>query len=67
MPIYEYSCAHCLKTMEIIHKMNEPAKEICPACNEPGLVKLISKSDFRLVGNGWFSGTKTIHKGMTDD
>ncbi len=54
MPIYEYRCGQCGHEMETIQKISDDPLEICPACNEPTLVKKISAAGFRLKGGGWY-------------
>ena len=49
MPIYEYQCPKCKKTIEIIQKVNDPP----PMCHGK-MKKLISKSTFHLKGSGWY-------------
>jgi putative FmdB family regulatory protein len=49
MPIYEYMCEKCGKTIEAIQKVNDPA----PECHGK-MKKLISKSSFILKGKGWY-------------
>src|SRR5260370_27636014 len=53
MPIYEYECAKCGKTIEVIQKMSDkPVKK-----HEGGggsLTKLISASGFQFKGTGWY-------------
>ena len=54
MPIYEYRCAQCGHELEVLQKISDPPREICPACNAPALQKLISPVGFRLKGSGWY-------------
>ena len=51
MPIYEYDCAECGKTWEVLQKMDAPAPA-CPNCGEPGR-KRVSAASFVLRGQGW--------------
>ncbi len=53
MPIYEYVCESCGKSLEIMQKMGEVATE-CPACHKPALKKQISAPGFQLKGTGWY-------------
>ena len=53
MPIYEYTCHRCGKTIEAIQKMSDPVVEICPTCG--GRVhKLQSAPAFQFKGRGWY-------------
>ena len=63
MPIYEYQCRACGNEHEALQKISAEPLLICPACNEPELLKKISAAGFRLKGSGWYetdfkSGTK---------
>jgi len=65
MPIYEYKCKACGHKFDKLQKINDAAFTVCPDCDEPELVKLISAAGFRLKGTGWYetdfknSGKKT--------
>ena len=52
MPIYDYKCSKCEHEIEIIQKINDKPKEVCPKCNKKGLKKQISAPSFRLKGGG---------------
>lgn len=54
MPIYEYQCPNCEHKMEALQKISDDPLTICPSCNKPDLVKLISAASFRLKGSGWY-------------
>ena len=53
MPIYEYSCKKCGKTIEVIQKFSDPILKKHPGCGGT-LTKLISASAFQLKGTGWY-------------
>jgi putative FmdB family regulatory protein len=53
MPIYEYSCAKCKKTIEVIQKMSSKSLRTHADCGGK-LTKLISRSAFQLKGTGWY-------------
>ena len=56
MPIYEYGCSACGKTIDVLQKMSDPAPAACTACGAPGtLTKQVSRSSFHLKGGGWYS------------
>lgn len=43
MPIYEYSCKKCGKTVELLQKMGtDRPGTFCPDCGEDTLVKVLS-------------------------
>jgi len=54
MPIYDYKCSNCGHEIEIIQKISDKPKTICPKCNDESLKKLISAPSFRLKGSGWY-------------
>ncbi len=55
MPLYEYSCSECLKTSEILQKVNEETPKKCPQCGASAtLKKIVSNSAFHLKGGGWY-------------
>ena len=53
MPIYEYQCAKCGKTIEVIQKMSDKPLKKHEGCGGP-LTKLISKAGFQFKGTGWY-------------
>ena len=56
MPIYAYKCSVCSSIMEIMAKMNDPAPIRCENCGvENQLQKLISRTAFKLKGDGWYN------------
>lgn len=56
MPIYEYSCQSCGKTIDVLQKVSDPTPEACTACGATGsLTKLVSRSSFVLKGGGWYA------------
>lgn len=54
MPIYEYECKVCAHKIEKLQKISDAPLLDCPACEEPGLRKLVSAVAFRLKGGGWY-------------
>ena len=53
MPIYEYACNKCGKTIEVIQKFSDPALRKHKECGGV-LTKLISASGFQFKGTGWY-------------
>ena len=53
MPIYEYSCSKCGKTIEVIQKFSDPVLKKHQGCGGT-LTKLISASGFQFKGSGWY-------------
>ena len=53
MPIYEYECAKCGRTIEVIQKMSDKPLKKHEGCGGT-LTKLISASGFQFKGTGWY-------------
>jgi len=54
MPIYEYICKSCKFEFEVLQKISDDTLKICPNCNQNSVVKLISNTNFKLKGTGWY-------------
>jgi len=54
MPIYEYQCQSCGHQFEEIQRITDPPTTCCPECKEKTVSKLISASQFKLKGSGWY-------------
>ena len=54
MPIYEYQCASCEASFELMQKIVDGPPEKCPFCGHKEVRKLISKVGFQLKGTGWY-------------
>jgi putative FmdB family regulatory protein len=64
MPIYEYRCGACGHHLEALQKMTESPLRKCPECGKSQLKRLVSASQFRLKGGGWYE-TDFKSKGET--
>jgi putative FmdB family regulatory protein len=53
MPIYEYECTKCGRTVEAWQKFSDKPLKTCRECSGR-LHKLISQSTFHLKGTGWY-------------
>ncbi len=53
MPIYEYHCAKCDRTIEVIQKMSDKPLKKHEGCGGT-LTKLISAAGFQFKGTGWY-------------
>src|SRR5580765_2515250 len=66
MPIYEYRCTACGRTVEALQKLSDAPLTECASCGG-ALEKLISRTAFQLKGGGWYSegygGGKTTSGG----
>jgi putative FmdB family regulatory protein len=65
MPIYEYSCSKCGKTIEVIQKFSDPVLKKHQGCGGK-LTKLISAAGFQFKGTGWYV-TDYANKGKNRD
>jgi putative FmdB family regulatory protein len=65
MPIYEYSCKKCGKTIEVIQKFSDPILRKHQGCGG-SLTKLVSTASFQLKGTGWYV-TDYARKGKGGD
>ncbi len=54
MPIYEYRCTSCGRTLEVIQRFDDKPLKKCTECSGT-LEKLISRSAFQLKGGGWYN------------
>ena len=54
MPIYEYQCRECGHELEKLQRISDAPLRDCPACETPGLQRLVSAAGFRLKGSGWY-------------
>jgi putative FmdB family regulatory protein len=53
MPIYEYECNKCGKTIEALQKMSDKPLKKHAGCGGT-LTKLISAAGFQFKGTGWY-------------
>jgi putative FmdB family regulatory protein len=53
MPIYEYECSKCGKTIEVLQKMTDKPLKKHQGCGG-SLTKLISAAGFQFKGTGWY-------------
>ena len=71
MPIYEYRCEACEKTVEVMQKSTDPVPAQCESCGKGPMVKQLSMSSFALKGTGWyvtdFKGGSTAKPAATSD
>lgn len=65
MPIYEYACNKCGKTIEVIQKFSDPILKKHQGCGG-SLTKLVSTSGFQFKGTGWYV-TDYARKGKAGD
>jgi putative FmdB family regulatory protein len=64
MPIYEYECAKCGATIEVIQKMSDKPLKKHEGCGG-ALTKLVSAAGFQFKGTGWYV-TDYARKGSGD-
>ncbi len=71
MPIYQYQCADCGHSLEVLQKMSDPKLLDCPECGASALKKQVTSAAFKLKGTGWYetdfknSGKKTAESAPT--
>jgi putative FmdB family regulatory protein len=54
VPIYEYRCTNCGHRTDILHGVNQPGPNFCPACGaEATMRKTISAPSVHFKGSGW--------------
>lgn len=54
MPTYVYECKACTHGFEKILPVKEyDTPQVCPECQSPEVVRVVSCTNFTLVGDGW--------------
>jgi putative FmdB family regulatory protein len=53
MPLYEYLCGSCGRTIEVIQSYSDPLLKICDRCGGE-LKKLMSAPAVQFKGSGWY-------------
>ena len=72
MPLYEYHCSKCDKTIEVMRKFSDPPLTEHEDCGGT-LERLLSAPAFQLKGTGWYvtdyakAGTKPASKGESGE
>jgi putative FmdB family regulatory protein len=54
MPMYEYVCGGCGHHVEVLQKISDLPLIHCKHCQKDQLERLVSRSGFRLKGEGWY-------------
>jgi putative FmdB family regulatory protein len=54
MPLYEYQCDACGNRFEQIRKFSDPVVDVCPACGERKVQKLVSSPAIQFKGSGFY-------------
>jgi putative FmdB family regulatory protein len=54
MPLYEYQCQNCGRTLEKRQKFSDPELTECPHCGGR-LEKLLSAPAVQFKGGGWYA------------
>jgi putative FmdB family regulatory protein len=64
MPIYDYLCANCGQTTEVIHGIDAPGPRFCPACGAEGtLRKAFVTPTVHFKGSGWAKKDRSSSSG----
>ena len=53
MPLYEYLCGSCGRTIEVIQSYSDPLLKVCDRCGGE-LKKLMSAPAVQFKGSGWY-------------
>jgi putative FmdB family regulatory protein len=53
MPLYEYCCTDCNKSLEVIQKFSDPDPADCSECGGR-LERVLSAPAIRFKGSGWY-------------
>lgn len=64
MPLYEYQCQNCGRTLEKRQKFSDPELTECPHCGGK-LEKLLSAPAVQFKGGGWYADLYSSSKGGT--
>ena len=54
MPIYEYHCESCDEDFEKLVRPSGEEPTDCPKCGAESIKRLISNTNFKLKGSGWY-------------
>lgn len=65
MPLYEYRCAECGNTVEVIQKVSDLPLSECTACGGE-LERLLSASAIQFKGSGWYVSEYARKNGPQD-
>jgi len=70
MPLYEFHCVHCQKTVELMLSLSSANPDLCPNCHQTGsMEKLISRVNFKMIGSGGYKADfkkKTFQSPLND-
>jgi putative FmdB family regulatory protein len=55
MPTYEYRCGTCTHQFEVFARMSDPDPEVCEACGEPTLEKVLFPVAVHYKGSGFYN------------
>ena len=53
MPLYDYECDKCKTVREFYMDVNSVTIPVCETCGNY-MIRLISKTNFKLLGDGWY-------------
>lgn len=54
MPVYEYECPNCKKTLELTQSLSDRTVPDCDSGCNVKMERVLSKSSFHLKGGGWY-------------
>ena len=68
MPIYEFRCKKCNEISSFIMKISDThPPEGCQSCQSDSLVKIMSRTNFVLKGQGWYETDFKDKKNQTKE
>lgn len=55
MPIYAYKCSACGLQQDVMQKMSDAQRTVCPGCSQETFAKQLTAAGFQLKGNGYYA------------
>jgi len=55
MPLFDYRCSECGKTVERLEKFSAPSERPCDCAQLGVLKRQLSAGSFHLKGTGWYA------------
>src|ERR1700752_4489591 len=55
MPIYAYKCESCGYGRDVLQKISDPVRTVCPTCGQESFAKQLTAAGFQLKGSGWYA------------
>lgn len=55
MPIYAYKCTACGLRQDVMQKISDAPRTVCPECGQASFAKQLTAAGFQLKGNGYYA------------